>query len=127
MATPALLRAGVLLTALATSAAATFGSGIEPWELGPWLARHGGLGLALALGWLVLAPLPLGVGTALVRRTPWPWVLAVTAHLLVPVVLLARFPHLLPGWAWGVVALSVALGLASVATAFPAPGGRRGS
>lgn len=121
-----MLRVAVLLVALATSAAASLGSGVDPWELAPWLARHGGLGLALALGWLVLAPVPLAVA-ALQRRTPWPWVVVVTLHLAVPVVLLARFPHLLPGWAWAVVGLSVVLGLASVATAFPAPGARPGS
>lgn len=124
---PRVLRAAVLLVALATSAAATFGSGIDPWDLAPWLAHHGGLGLALALGWLVLAPVPLAAAALAQRRTPWPWVAAVTIHLAVPVVLLARFPHLLPGWAWAMVALSVLLGLASVATAFPAPGARPGS
>lgn len=122
-----MLRAAVLAVAVATSAAATFGSGIDPWDLAPWLARHGGLGLALALGWLVLAPVPLAVAALLQRRTPWPWVAVVTVHLAVPVVLLARFPHLLPGWAWAVAGLSVALGLVSVATAFPAPGARPGS
>ncbi len=122
---PAALRALVVVLALANAAAAWLGSGIEPWRLAAWLADHGGLPLALALGWLVLAPLPLVGAALLVRWTPWPWVGVVTVHLLVPVVLVARFPHLLPGWAWIVVALSVVVGLASVLTAFPGPRGDR--
>lgn len=116
----AVLRGLVLALAVATAAAASLGSGVEPWRLAAWLADHGGLALAVALGWLVLAPVPLAAAALAHRRTPWPWVGTVTVHLLVPVVLAARFPHLLPGWAWLVVALSVAAGLGSVVTAFPA-------
>lgn len=120
-----LTRAAVIVVAVATSAAAWAGAGVDPWSLATWLAAHGGLVLAVALGWLVLAPLPLGAAALVARRSPWPWIGTVTVHLVVPVVLLARFPHLLPGWAWAVVALSVAVGLASVVTAFP--DGPRGS
>lgn len=125
-----LTRAAVLVVAVATSAAAWTGSGVGPWTLGTWLAAHGGLPIAVALGWLVLAPLPLAAAAVAHQRSPWPWVVAVTVHLAVPVVLLARFPHVLPGWARLVVALSVVAGLASVVTAFPAitaPDGRPGS
>lgn len=122
---PAVLRVLVVVLALATAAAAWLGSGVEPWRLAAWLADHGGLALALALGWLVLAPLPLAGAALLLRRTPWPWVGVVTVHLLVPVVLVARFPHLLPGWAWLVLALGVVVGLASVLTAFPGQGDGR--
>lgn len=122
-----LIRAVVLVVAVATSAAAWAEAGVAPWTLGAWLADHGGVAIAVALGWLVLAPLPLAAAALAHRWTPWPWVGAVTIHLLVPVLLATRFPHLLPGWAWLVVGLSVCAGLASVVTAFPATDGRPGS
>lgn len=114
-----LTRAAVLVVAVATSAAAWTGGGVGPWSLATWLATHGALPIAAALGWLVLAPLPLAAAAFAARWSPWPWIVAVTIHLAVPVMLLARFPHLLPGWAWGAVALSVVVGLGSVVTAFP--------
>ncbi|KRB73841.1 hypothetical protein ASE01_17650 [Nocardioides sp. Root190] len=122
-----LLRAAVLLIALATALVAALGPGIEPWDLAPWLARHGGLPYAVALAWLVLAPAALAAAALGVRRTPWPWVVAVSVHLLVPTLLVARFPHLFPDGTLLLLAASVVLGLASVVTVFPATDAHRGS
>lgn len=77
-----------------------------------FLAGHGGGVYVPALVWLWVAPVVLLVAALLVRRTPWPWVLAVTLQLSVLVVLAARVAHWVstPGW----FALAVLVGLGAV-------------
>ncbi len=80
-------------------AAAT--SALLLWTLGdpvPWLRflwRSGAHGYAAALGWAVVAPVPL-VLAALARRRPWWWVGVVTLHLAAVVAVAVRLRHLVP-------------------------------
>jgi hypothetical protein len=103
-----------ILIACAAAAYVAFGAGVDALHLARWLAAHDYPGYAAWLGWMVLAPLVL-IGAALgSRRTPWPWVLAVSLHLAGLVAGQARLADLTDGWMWVLVATAVAIGLASI-------------
>ncbi len=122
------LSAGALwLTALAGALLALRGSVVGAWALARWLTDHGGPGYALTLGWVVAAPVLLAAALGVRRRTPWPWVVATTAHLLVLVGAAARLEHLMTPAGWALLATVVALGLASLVSAVPAPARHPGS
>ena len=112
----------VVVAAAAVALALTAGTGVAPWQLVSWFGRYGGPLHASVLTWLVLAPVLLLVAAAAGRRTPWPWVSAVTIELSCLVVVAARFPRVIPDWAWPALAVTVVAGLASVVTAFSGPG-----
>ena len=66
---------------------------------------------------MVLAPLVLVLAALVTRRTPWPWVVAVTVQLVSLVAAQARLGHLVDDWSWAVVAAATVLGLVSVVSA----------
>jgi len=100
--------------ALAAVTAYAVLSGGDVVGLAGWLRRHGHLLYAAWLGWVVAAPLVLAATAAVVRRTPWPWVVAVTLQLSSLVAAQARLGHLVDRWSWAVVGVAVVLGLASI-------------
>jgi hypothetical protein len=104
----------VALAAVTAYAVLDGGAGLG---LAEWLRRHGHAGYAAWLAWVLVAPLVLAATAWLVRRTPWPWVLAVTAQLASLVGAQARAGHLVDGRSWALVAAAVGLGLVSVVTA----------
>jgi hypothetical protein len=108
--------AGAIAIACAAALYLAFGTGIDPIELARWLGGHDHAGYAAWLGWVVVAPVVLLAAAWAARRTPWPWVVAVTAHLAALVAGQARLAHLTDGWMWVVLAGAVGVGLTSIAT-----------
>ena len=85
--------------------------------LAGWLREHGHPVYAAWLAWVVVAPVVLAAAGFAVRRTPWPWVAAVTAQLGSLVAAQARLGHLVDAWSWGLVVVATVLGLASIVSA----------
>lgn len=72
---------------------------------------------AVAIWWVCLAPVPLGLALLATARTPWVWVVVVALHLVVVVAVTARLRHLVPGAVWVGVAAGVVVGVTSVVAA----------
>ncbi|WP_193610791.1 hypothetical protein [Nocardioides lijunqiniae] len=96
---------------------AVLSSGADVVGLVGWLRERGHPVYAAWLGWVVLAPVVLAAAAWATRRTPWPWVVAVTVQLASLVAAQARLGHLVAAWSWALVAVAVGTGLASVVTA----------
>jgi len=108
---------GTILVACAAAVYVAFGAGVDSLHLARWLAAHDHPGYAAWLGWVVLAPVVL-IGAAVgSRRTPWPWVVAVSLHLTGLVAGQARLADLTDSWMWVLVATAVAVGLTSIVSA----------
>lgn len=86
--------------------------------LADWLRRHDHPVYAGWLLWVVVAPLVLACTALLVRRSPWPWAVAITLQLASTVAAQARLGHLVDEWSWALVVVTVALGLASIVSVF---------
>jgi hypothetical protein len=108
---------GTILIACAAAGYVAFGAGVDLLHLARWLAARGYPGYAAWLWWVVLAPAVLVSAALASRRTPWPWVVAVTLYLAGLVAGQARLAHLTDGWTWAVVAAAVVVGLASIVSA----------
>ena len=117
---PSVFRALAVLAVAVAVGLAWFvarGAGVDGVGLARFLLDHGAATYAVGLGWVLVAPLVLVAALVAQRRTPWPWVGAVTLHLAVLLALSLRLRHLVPGAAAGVLACYTVLCLASVLVA----------
>lgn len=111
------------VAAVATIVSAAGGSlaavdlGGRPWWVLRTLLDWQEDGYAAWYAWVLAAPLVLAAAALVVRRSPWPWTLAVTLHLASTVAAMVRVEHWLPGWSWAALGTVVCLGLWSVAEA----------
>lgn len=106
-----------ILIACAAAVYVAFGAGVDAPHLARWLAAHDYPGYAAWLGWMLVAPLVLAGAALALRRTPWPWVLAVSFHLAGLVAGQARLADLTDSRMWVLVATAVAVGLTSIVSA----------
>ncbi|MCD4526833.1 hypothetical protein [Nocardioides sp. cx-173] len=111
------LSAAAFVAIAALTAYAVLADGADVVELAQWLRSHGHPGYAAWLAWVLLSPVVLAATALAVRRSPWPWVVAVTVQLASLVGAQARAGHLVNGWSWALVALALLLGLASLVAA----------
>ncbi|WP_193614204.1 hypothetical protein [Nocardioides lijunqiniae] len=118
------LSAAAFVAVAALTTYAVLASGADVVGLVGWLRERGHPVYAAWLGWVVIAPVVLAAAAWAARRTPWPWVLAVTVQLASLVAAQARLGHLVHAWSWALVAVAVGIGLASVVIAVD--GRRRG-
>lgn len=86
-----------------------------------FLTGSGQTGYAVWFGWLLAAPAVLVVAALLVRRTPWPWVAAVTVHLASVLAGAVVVSHWVAWWGWAALATVVTVGLVSVVAALRVP------
>lgn len=112
-----LLAGTVVVGSLAQSWYAVSGAGLDGPALAGLLARHHAAAYAAGLWWVMVAPAPLLAATLAHRRTPWPWVVVVTVHLVVLVALGVRLRHLLSLGAVAALVATVALGVAAAMAA----------
>lgn len=106
-----------LSSALVVSWFVGWGAGVDGVSLLAWLAANDLPGYAVWLAWLLVAPAVLLVAALIARRTPWPWVVACTLHLVGLVALAARARHLVAPVVWPALAVVAALGLTSMVVA----------
>lgn len=111
------LTAGLQIGCAGLVSARLLTAGANPDRTLSFLAGHGGRVYIPLLVWLWVAPVVLLGAALLVRRTPWPWVLAVTLQLSVLVVLAARVAHWVSTVGWLGIGLLVGLGVISAGCA----------
>lgn len=74
---------------------------------------------ALVVAWLVVAPVVLLVAAVSHRRTPWPWVAAETANLVVLTIAALHVRDVLGDRLLVLTGVTLTLGLASLIVALP--------
>lgn len=119
----AAFRAAAGLTVLGAGAVAgtLLVKGPSPASAFAFLERYDQPGYAAWFGWLLAAPAVLVVAALLVRRTPWPWVAAVTVHLASVLAGAVVVSHWVAWWGWAALATVVTVGLVSVVAALGVP------
>ncbi|GAA5155551.1 hypothetical protein GCM10023340_41140 [Nocardioides marinquilinus] len=100
------------------------GTGIDGVAAATFLFENGAVLYGIGVVWIVAAPVPLLVAALFAGRTPGPWVVVVTVHLAVLLVLLLRLRAYLSGTAflgWGCFAVLGLLSILAVTLDRPRP------
>lgn len=114
---PATAGATVVGAAACSWYAAT-GAGLGGPRVAGLLAAHHAVTYAVALWWVMLAPVPLLLAAVGARWTSWPWVAVTTLHLATLAAVAVRLRHLVPDIAWLGLAGVGLVAVASVVASF---------